>query len=604
MSGESVENHAAPPETLEGGSREIKISYIDIPKDSPLYEEKSDKINGNKDSVDKPLKDGVDFDDLLPHIGNFGTYQRILFLLLAPYTLFYVFVYFTQIFITLVPDDYWCNVPELLHLEASDRLRLAIPLNDGKMSQCTMYNVNYTEKLLNNITEANPLWPIQSCIFGYEFDHSEIPYTTIATELGWVCESDALPTIAQSVFFLGAITGGIIFGWTADRFGRVPALIGANVVGGLAGIGTAFCHQFWSFTLCRYFAGFAFDNCYTLMYILALEYVGPKWRTFVANMGTAIFFGLGSLTMPWIAYGVSDWRILSIVLSAPLVLAIFTPWIVPESARWLLSQNRIEKATKIIHKFERINKKRIDPEVFKSFIQTCQRNIETQKDRNYSLLDLFKTTKLRKTTLLMIVIYMSVSLVYDGYIRSITSIGLNLFIAFTLASATEFPASLALTFVLDRWGRRWPLFGSMCLCAVCSIVLSFTVNGNVILAMSFMIIGRFLVNCSYNIGQQVATEYLPTVVRAQGVAFVHNLGYVANMISPFVIYLQVVHHSVPFWILVAVAIIGGTSILFLPETMDRALPQTLEDGEHFGDGFKFWDVPCKSKQRNTSKDEQ
>lgn len=67
--------------------------------------------------------------------------------------------------------------------------------------------------------------------------------------------------------------------------------------------------------------------------ITALEYVGPKWRTFVANMCTAIYFGIGSLVMPWIAYGVGDWQILSIVLSAPLVLAIFTPWIVPESAR-------------------------------------------------------------------------------------------------------------------------------------------------------------------------------------------------------------------------------------------------------------------------------
>lgn len=148
------------------------------------------------------------------------------------------------------------------------------------------------------------------------------------------------------------------------------------------------------------------------------------------------------------------------------------------SYRWLLSQNRIEKATSIIHKFERINKKTIDPEVFQNFIETCKRNNETQKDRKYSLLDLFKTPHLRKTTLLMIVIYMSVSLVYDGYIRSITSIGLDIFIAFTLASATEFPASLTLTVVLDRWGRRWTLFGSMCLCAVCSIVLSFTVNGN------------------------------------------------------------------------------------------------------------------------------
>lgn len=71
--------------------------------------------------IDKSSRENVDFDDLLPYVGSFGTYQIILFLLMAPYTVFYVFVYFTQIFITLIPNDYWCNVPELRHLEPSDR---------------------------------------------------------------------------------------------------------------------------------------------------------------------------------------------------------------------------------------------------------------------------------------------------------------------------------------------------------------------------------------------------------------------------------------------------------------------------------------------------
>lgn len=74
----------------------------------------------------KPAIKNVDFDDLLPYIGSFGTYQKYLFLLMAPYTVFYVFVYFTQIFITLIPNDYWCNVPELSHLQPSDRYTLDI----------------------------------------------------------------------------------------------------------------------------------------------------------------------------------------------------------------------------------------------------------------------------------------------------------------------------------------------------------------------------------------------------------------------------------------------------------------------------------------------
>lgn len=36
----------------------------------------------------------------------------------------------------------------------------------------------------------------------------------------------------------------------------------------LTGVATAFVGNFWMFSLCRFFVGFAFDNCFTMMYIL------------------------------------------------------------------------------------------------------------------------------------------------------------------------------------------------------------------------------------------------------------------------------------------------------------------------------------------------
>lgn len=66
-------------------------------------------------------KQAIDFDDLLPHIGEFGRYQKILFLLMIPFAFFVAFVYFSQIFITLVPDEHWCYVPELENLTAEQR---------------------------------------------------------------------------------------------------------------------------------------------------------------------------------------------------------------------------------------------------------------------------------------------------------------------------------------------------------------------------------------------------------------------------------------------------------------------------------------------------
>lgn len=67
--------------------------------------------------------------------------------------------------------------------------------------------------------------------------------------------------------------------------------------------------------------------------ISVLEYVGPNWRTFVANMSIAVFFSLAESLLPWIAYYVSHWQWLCFVTSLPLLAGVFIAWIVPESAR-------------------------------------------------------------------------------------------------------------------------------------------------------------------------------------------------------------------------------------------------------------------------------
>lgn len=74
----------------------------------------------NKESVTQNPTP-MDFDDILPMIGEFGKYQKILFLLMIPFATFVAFVYFSQIFMTLVPEQHWCHVPELEELTVEER---------------------------------------------------------------------------------------------------------------------------------------------------------------------------------------------------------------------------------------------------------------------------------------------------------------------------------------------------------------------------------------------------------------------------------------------------------------------------------------------------
>lgn len=83
--------------------------------------EKDPTKGGEGKATEKIGEPPMDFDDLLPHVGEFGRYQKTLFLLMIPFAFFVAFVYFSQIFITLVPDEHWCHVPELSNFTVEQR---------------------------------------------------------------------------------------------------------------------------------------------------------------------------------------------------------------------------------------------------------------------------------------------------------------------------------------------------------------------------------------------------------------------------------------------------------------------------------------------------
>lgn len=66
------------------------------------------------------------------------------------------------------------------------RMALSIPdfdSADSSYSKCSMYDVNYTEVMSSGIKKADPSWPIKACQHGWEFNFTEVPYSTVATDV-------------------------------------------------------------------------------------------------------------------------------------------------------------------------------------------------------------------------------------------------------------------------------------------------------------------------------------------------------------------------------------------------------------------------------------
>ncbi|XP_068628771.1 beta-alanine transporter-like [Battus philenor] len=532
--------------------------------DEDCKEEMKKKEAGDSDALER----------VLYHVGEIGLYQKLLFVSMMPFGVFFAFIYFGQMFITATPQRHWCRVPELEHLDLAIRRNLTVPRVGDGWAQCVMYNANWT-KVLETMMPPDPSTETVPCLNGWEFELGDIPYHTIVSEREWVCEFSGFVPLAQTIYFVGSLVGGIFFGWMADRFGRVPAVVGTNLVACVGGLGTIYTTGIWDFIFCRFLVGMAFDNCFMMMYILVLEYVGPRHRTWVANMSIALFFGFGCLLLPWLAYWIADWRKFAWATSLPMAFCLLVPFFIPESARWLASRGRVNQAVKVLKRFEKINGTKIPQDVLDEFIVSSSQTRQT----NETIVDVFRSGPLRNAIVFMVVIYMACAVIFDGLVRMSEGLGLDFFITFTLTSATEIPSVTLVAIVLDRWGRRNLTIGPIITAGILTIVAAFSSKGlpQVVLAIA----ARFAINMSYNAAVQWSTELMPTGARASGSSLVHVSGYVATMLSPFIVYSERLWAPLPLLILGVTALMASSFGFLLPETMGRPMPQTIDEGERF-----------------------
>ncbi|XP_024878252.1 carcinine transporter-like [Temnothorax curvispinosus] len=306
-------------------------------KNSNGMKNPTDTVDPNENTTPRPKLET--FDDVLPYVGDFGRYQWLLLLALLPYSVAYATLYFSQFFLTLVPQEHWCKIEELipLNLTREERVKIGVPKSQNYpyYDQCHRRDLDfsvilsYGKDIRSVELKANKSVDCSH----WEYNFTQIPYASIAAELDWVCDQEYLISTAQSIFFCGSIVGGLLFGWIADHRGRIPALILCNGIGFLASAATASANTFLSFAVCRFFTGLAFDNCINIPLIIVLEYMAVNRRTLVVNVAFGIYFAVGSTVLPWIAYYVANWKFFAYVSAIPMVSAFITPWILPESAR-------------------------------------------------------------------------------------------------------------------------------------------------------------------------------------------------------------------------------------------------------------------------------
>ena len=139
-------------------------------------------------------------------------------------------------------------------------------------------------------------------------------------------------------------------------------------------------------------------------------------------------------------------------MSFQMATIVVVPFILPESCRWLMEMGRKEKMVKILKKIARINKKQVPDSLWTEVGQLCDK--KSREKNSYTYLDLFRTPKMRRISVLAILMWMVTSCVFDTTVRNISNLNFEFYLSFMITTGLELPADLASIPGINWLGRR------------------------------------------------------------------------------------------------------------------------------------------------------
>ena len=401
-------------------------------------------------------------DQIISNIGEFGRWQRNVFLLSCVIQLSTAFPGLSITFLS-ANTDFWCTPPdEYADMDVEKWRNFSSPLIEQggtmKRDQCNVWNTSDYSQPSDNATRACDDWT-----------YNRTTYTnTVIQEFDLVCGQEAIKNTAQSVFFGGVLFGVLAAGYTSDRFGRRKSLIPIAIAMAATGAITAAMPSIETFLVLRFLQGLTATAFYTVHFVLCMEIIGGKWQTIIGI----------SFVYPWViswfllalaAYFVSNWRYLLLVLYLPAIGLHLLCFLLPESPKWLLVNGRVDEAEKIVRKAVKKNGK-------KTLADDWHLHSVVKEDTSSkgNILDLFKTSNMAKKTLILYINWFANSFVYYGLTLNSSNLGGTIMINFLIGGLTEIPAYTFSLFILLKRGRKLPYAAMMILGGIfllCTVII-------------------------------------------------------------------------------------------------------------------------------------
>lgn len=533
------------------------------------------------------------FDDILKDVGEFGKYQKVVYFLLCLPS-FATGLFMMHLVFVMETPNYRCKIADYpddtfgVRDPGHQRLvEMTIPRDSiGDYEKCSFYSYKTNRTIfMYNSSDLQENFTIgvnatlQKCSeWVYEKSVFKETYTS---KHNLVCDDAILVSHSRMIFYLGVLVGDIVFGWSSDRVGRKITICVGLLLLIAAAFAVSWAPEIISFTILEFIIGGTNHGSFLCTNVLGQELVGPSKRKYTGTI-QHMFFSIGLVYQTIVYYFSRDWQISCIVLATSCIIFIPYWWLIPESPRWLISQGRNEEANVILQKMAKVNGTKLSPDVVA--------NLTIKKEKTGSFKDLLKSKTMCLRAVILCFNWMAVCLMYYGVTFNAGNIG-DFYLNFFLMGIVEFPGILSTILLIDRIGRKkmhlmcMMLGGIACLCTIFTVTFARETLRPLTIALA--VIGKMASSAAFVCVYIFTVELFPTVIRNVALGGGSCFARIGSMIAPYFVMLGMsiggaIGEALPLVIFGAASVIAGLMCLYLPETLNQRLPETIEDGINFG----------------------
>ncbi|XP_041659516.1 solute carrier family 22 member 5-like [Cheilinus undulatus] len=494
-----------------------------------------------------------DFDERTAFLGDYGHFQILIIVLLSLSVASCGYMGVIVVFVSDTPDHH-CKVSINFTRNGTGVERASSWIGpDG----CSRY------KVTGNETER--------CVDGWEFS-TERYSSTIVSEWDLVCENAWKVPFSTSLFFVGVLIGSLTSGHLSDRFGRKPVFFVALFLHAVAILIQATSIDWVMFCILSCVRGISQISIYVTSIVLGSEMLSQSARLSYTVMGHSVAFGLGYALLPLVAYFTRGWRMLLVAGAIPSLLFLPAWWVIPESPRWLLQKGRVKEAELVIRNAAKKNRVSA-PEVIFTAGECLELNSE--EEHTYTYLDLIRTPNMRNITILGVIIWFLVTMVYFGISLNTSNLHGNIYLNCFFSATIEIVASVATWLLVAHVPRPTLVSSAMIFCGILLLIIQLVPEDLPVMFQVLALVGKMGVSGAYTFIFVIFTELLPTVVRNMGLGVVSTAARIGSIICPFVIYAGVYNKILPYIIFGTISLMAAAFSMLLPDTRNSRLPDLI-----------------------------